>query len=115
MLAFVLPWCSESLVFTSVSAFQSQHRRWIDEALIERLMREAKWPQSIAVGSEAFVNQVADAVNPELSKRKTTIVGESFVVREPPTAYSAHTDTKMGLLSPQNALPWKISQDCVTT
>ena len=30
-----------------MSAFQSQHRRWIDEALIEnRLMRETKWSQS---------------------------------------------------------------------
>ena len=69
-------------------------------------MREAKWSQSIAVGSEAFVNQVADAVNPELSKRKTTIVGESFVVREPPTAYSAHTDTKMGLLRDRQEINW---------
>ena len=78
-------------------------------------MREAEWSQSIAVGSEGFVNQVADAVNPELSKRKTAIAGESFVVREPPTVYSVHTDTKLGLLSPQNTLPWKISQECVTT
>ena len=80
-----------------------------------RQMREAKWPQSIAVVREAFVIQVADAVNPKLSEHNATIVRESFVVCEPPTAYSAQTDTKIGLRSPQNALLCRKSQECVTT
>ncbi|MFC1766497.1 hypothetical protein ACFL6U_31010 [Planctomycetota bacterium] len=98
------------LGFSSVPAFQEQHRRWIDDALAENmLMREAKWSQSIAVGSEVFVNQVADAIDPELSKRKTTVMGESFVVREAAVAYNAHSDGKMGPLRPQNIIPWDIS------
>lgn len=100
----------QSLAFNSLSVFQEHHRRWIDEALYENiLMREAQWSQSIAVGSEAFVKQVAEAINPELSKRKTTLMGDFFVVRETSVAYNVHTDTKMGLLSPENTIPWKVS------
>ena len=98
------------LRFQSVSELQKQHRQWIDEALHENaLAREAKWSQSIAVGSESFVNRFADTVNPEISKGRTTTVDESFVVREPSTAYSAHSDSKMGLLSSPNTLPWDLS------
>jgi len=98
------------LRFHGVSELQKQHRQWIDEALHENaLAREAKWSQSIAVGSESFVNQFVDTVNPEISKGKTTMVGESFVVREPSAAYSAHSDSKMGLLSFSNTLSWDLS------
>ena len=99
-----------SLGFHSVPELQKQHRQWIDEALYENtLAREAKWSQSIAVGSEAFVSQFVDTVNPVISKGKTTMVGESFVVREPLIAYSAHSGSKMGLLSHQNTFPWNLS------
>ena len=37
--------------------------KWIDEALSENIAaRDAKWSQSIAVGSEAFVNQIVDTL-----------------------------------------------------
>ena len=90
--------------------FQEHHRRWIDEALHENmLVREAKWSQSIAVGSEAFVSQVAAAINPEISKGKTAEMGESFVVREASVAYNAHSDSKMEPLSSKNSVPWHVS------
>ena len=96
--------------FTSVPAFQEQHRQWIDEALNDiRMACEAKWSQSIAVGSETFVEQFAAAIDPEISKGKTTDIGDSFVVREASVAYNAHSDGKMGPLSPQNTLPWEVS------
>ena len=62
-----------------------------------------------AVGSEVFVNQVADSIDPELSKRKTTIMGESFAVRQAPVAYNAHSDGKMGPLRPPNTVFWNVS------
>ena len=34
-------------------------------------------------------------VDPELSKRKTTVIDESFVVRKRSVAYNAHSDSKM--------------------
>lgn len=101
---------AQSLGFSDIPVFREHHRRWIDEAIEEnKLMREAKWSQSIAVGSEAFVNQVAAAINPELSKRKTTEIGKSFVVREASVAYNAHSDSKMGPLSHEYTVPWKVS------
>jgi len=54
---------AQSLGFGGVPAFQKQHRQWIDEALSQNILaREAKWSQSIAVGSEAFVNQIVDTL-----------------------------------------------------
>ncbi len=101
---------ARSLGFPNVPTFQEQHRRWIDDALDQNtLMREAKWSQSIAVGSETFVNQIAAAINPEISKGKTADIGESFLVREASVAYNAHSDSKMGPLRPPNTVPWKIS------
>ena len=35
---------------------------------------------------------------------QTAAVGDSFLVREPSVSYSAHFDSKMGLLSHQNTL-----------
>jgi len=98
------------LRFHSVSELPKKHRQWIDEALHENApAREAKWSQSIAVGSQSFVNRFVETVNPEISKGKTAIVDESFVVREPLPAYSAHSDSKMGLVSFENTLPWDLS------
>ena len=75
---------------------QKAHRRWIDEALSEDVLaREAKWSQSIAVGSEAFVNQVVDSLSPRVGQRETAAVGNSFVVREASVPYSPHFDSKM--------------------
>jgi len=101
---------SQALGFASVSAFQKQHCQWIDEALAANtLEREVKWSQSIAVGSEAFVDQVSDSLCPKIGARPTATVGDSFVVREPSVSYSAHFDSKMGPLSLENTLPWKLS------
>ena len=101
---------SQTLSFDSVSAFQKQHCQWIDEALADNaLEREAKWSQSIAVGSEAFVNQVSDSLCPKIGKRQTTAIGDSLVVREPSISYNAHFDGKMGPLSRKNAILWKPS------
>ena len=80
---------AQALGFHSVSAFQKHHRQWIDEALAESaLEREAKWSQSIAVGSEAFVNHIVDTLSPKVGERETVSVGDSFVVREPAVSYS---------------------------
>ena len=101
---------SQALGFESISAFQKQHCQWIDEALADNaLEREEKWSQSIAVGSEAFVNQVSDSLCPKIGKRQTSADGDSFVVREPSISYNAHFDGKMVALSPSNALLWKLS------
>ena len=76
---------------------------------------DTKWSQSIAVGGEAFVNQVVETLGPKVGERETAAVGDSLVVREPSVSYSAHFDSKMGLLRPQNALLWELSLRCVRT
>ena len=59
------------------------------------------------MGGESFVNKIADKVNPEISKRKTSVVGQSFIVRESTAAYNVHADGEMGIPRTQNTLDWR--------
>ena len=107
---------AQSLGFDGVPAFQKQHRQWIDEALSENIVaHESKWSQSIAVGSEAFVNQIVDTLSPKVGQREIAAVGNSFVVREASVPYSPHFDSKMELLRPQNTLAWSLNSESQTT
>ena len=63
----------------------------------------------MAVGSELFINEVADTLSPKVGDRETLVVGDSFVVREPSVPYSAHFESKMEALRHKNMLPWKLS------
>ena len=83
--------------------FARDRKKWIDEALSEHILaREAKCLRSIAVGSEAFVNQVVDTVSQKEGKRETVTIGDSFVVREPSTPCSPHFDSNIQPLRLQN-------------
>ena len=44
-----------------------------------------------------------------MGDRETTVVGDSFVVRDPSVPYSAHFDSKIDALRHKDMLPWDIS------
>ena len=91
-------------------------KKWVDEAVPENILAgEAKCLQSIAVGSEAFVNQVVDTLSPNVGERATVAIGDFFVVREPSAPYSPHFDSKIQPLRPQNPLIWNLNPETQTT
>jgi putative transposase len=100
------------LGFRSVLDFQRQHRQWIEQALIEnKLEREAKWSQSIAVGDEGIVGQITEALYPKAGRREIVEIKGSHIVREPLPAYSTHFDGKIAALSNKNTHLWDLSID----
>lgn len=61
------------------------------------------------MGSESFIHQIVDTLSPKVGDRETAVVGDSFVVREPSVAYSAHFDSKIEALRHKNMLMWELS------
>jgi len=63
--------------------------------------RERKWSQSIAVGSEAYIVNIKEALGFKARGRKIDQTGDSFELRETPVPYKS-TDS----YETDNMLPW---------
>ena len=72
-------------------SFQQCHRQWIEEALEhDRLRREPCWSESIAVGSEVFVEKTKEQLRSRAYRGECQPVGDSFQLKEPEVIYHAH-------------------------
>lgn len=91
--------------FASVGQFQRAHRQWVEEALLHGAgAREARWSEALAVGSQAFVEQVKRDL--AMQARHRDIDGEdgSYALREPACTYTGSFGPEIGLLRAKNAV-----------
>jgi len=101
---------SQKLCFTNVASFQRQHREWITQAIEDNtLARETKWSQSIAVGEDAFVQEITKSLYPKAGRREIVEIDGSHIVREPMSSYKADFIGKIASLSPKNTHYWELS------
>jgi putative transposase len=71
------------LGFDSYEQLKNAHFKWIDSVIqSENNNREAKWSQSIAVGSEAYINKIKEALDFRARGRKIRQAGDAFELRE---------------------------------
>jgi len=89
------------LGFENPVRLQQAHRDWVAERLrSEPAAREARWSESVAVGSEPFV----DAIRKQLGLARRGRVapwGEGgYALREPVAAYGRVFGAEMAALSP---------------
>ena len=97
------------LGFSSISALQKQHQAWIEQELKHgKLAREPSWSESIAVGSEPFVDQIRDSLGVRGQHRKKIEREGSFYIKEGECPYNAHLDGKMDTLKVENSYYWKV-------
>jgi len=90
--------------FSEMNGFAESYRGWIDEALKKvRQHREPKWTESIAVGSESFVNEAKELLGAEGRGRKVREREGVFELRENTIPYS-------GILGHENEVLTYISQ-----
>jgi len=69
---------------------KNAHFKWIDSAIqSENNDREAKWSQSIAVGSEAYIKKIKEALGFRARGRKIRQVGNAFELRETQRPYGS--------------------------
>lgn len=98
------------LNFDSMDNLTATYRGWIEEALAgASSLRDRKWTESVAVGSEAFVTATKEALGVKGEGRAVIGGDESYELRELPGAYKGNFGHENGLLRPQNKCFWKNS------
>jgi len=87
------------LEIDSLQELQQRHLEWIDSAIYQRNVHyDAIWSQSIAVGSEEFVEKVRLQLGIKAKHRKTINDNGVFFIKEPDVSYTAHFEDEIDVL-----------------
>ena len=91
----------------TVAQFQKAHREWVDEALRVGVGgREERWSESLAVGGQAYLDQIKAALGGRAFHRQITEAQGIYALREPAASYTPRFDGKNSALSPNNTHFW---------
>jgi putative transposase len=94
--------------FRMMSDFAEAYRGWIEESINqERQVREGKWTESIAVGSELFVTATKERLGFKAKGRRVVGEGKSFELRESLEPYKTVFDQGKGDLRQENEHFWE--------
>ena len=86
---------SELAGFTSYDAFQRSYRELINESLVNgNNCRQAQWTESIAVGSNSFVEAIKNKLGVLAKERKIIETAGGFQLREEVGRYNVDFDSK---------------------
>lgn len=93
--------------FRDIEAFQQAHRLWVREALRQDAMkRDERWSESLAVGSQAFVESVKRELALKARHRAIEAADGSYALKQPQFPYTGHFDLKSGALRLKNTVFW---------
>ncbi|MGH7928261.1 MAG: transposase [Candidatus Binatia bacterium] len=102
--------------FSELADFQRAHRDSVEEALKrERVAREGRWSEAVAVGSLSFVNTVKSELGYKAAHREVIEQGETYVLREEGEAYSSNFASEKEVLSSENARFWNENPEATVT
>jgi len=97
------------LGFDDSDKFSKVYQGWVEDILRTRgHSREAKWTQSIAVGSKSFVEGIKDKLGFRAVGRKVVATKDGYELKENMASYSADFGTKMSTLRPENSYKWRV-------
>jgi putative transposase len=95
------------LGFKNMVFLSSKYKGWIDEAMkINIISREGKWSESIAVGSEGFIQQTRDHLGYRAIGRKVHGKDGTFELRESIAPYNGIFEPENGSLKLINGFAW---------
>jgi len=87
---------------------QQLHRQWIEEALQrDRLQRIPSWSESIAVGSETFVEKTKEQLKSSAYHLKCKLVDDKYLLKEPEVTYHVHLPPEKAQLRLENGYFWE--------
>lgn len=93
--------------FAGVSDFQRAHRQWVEEALLhDARKRDARWSEALALGSQAFVENVKRELAMKARYRDVDEADGSYALREPANTYTGSLGAKTSVLRTENAIFW---------
>ena len=95
---------AELLGFCEMKQMQRARACWIDEALrCDSAQREAFWSESLAVGSQSFVDNVRSKLGIGARYRSVYEARDVHFLREPTAAYCVDLGSKIDVLSDETA------------
>ncbi len=101
---------TDLLGIKSLDSLIETHGQWIEESLKQnKLSKEEKWSQSIAVGNKEYVENIKDKLGVRAIHRQIHESDSSFELREDQTPYTADIDTQITGLSRNNTYYWNLS------
>ena len=71
-------------------------------------VREGKWAQSIAIGSEGVVEKTRQELGIRARGRKVVEAGPAYQLREPQVSYSAHFGLENDDIESENTCFWDV-------
>jgi putative transposase len=111
-----LPALSSLCGFGHVAEFQLGHHQSVEAALRDgATARDDRWSDSIAVGSEAFVEQVKAELGSAVGRRRSVADTKTYTLREQASSYKYLFDDKNGVLSQNNTHLWETTIDSTDT
>jgi putative transposase len=97
--------------YNSYEEFKIDHREWVTEALgCGENFRDSKWTESIAVGSEKFIEDMKEDLGISSNGRKAVGSKGVFQLRETLIPYHADFDTKKSDIGVENGYLWNESE-----
>lgn len=94
--------------FGTFDAFQVAHRTWIDSALdVDSSKREQRWTESLAVGSNTFINDILSQLGFKAKGRKIIEQGQTSQIREEIQSYNPLFEGENSNIAPINAIFWQ--------
>jgi len=98
--------------FREMADLADAYRGWIEEAIGEEgQLREGKWSESIAVGSESFVMMTKEKMGIKAKGRE--VVGEdgSYALRESAAPYNSILGHENDVLRSENVYFWDLNAE----
>lgn len=94
---------------TNKEQFRNDYQGWVEAATINgKPLRVPAWSESIAVGSETFIENIKEKLGIKAKARKTVRKKENFMLKEPPCSYRAGFAPHMDPLSLENMYYWDL-------
>ncbi len=94
----------ELLRFKEMVDLAYTYRGWVEEALSgDGQLRDCRWSESIAVGSELFVTITKEKLGAKAKGREVVGGNGSYVLQEPPAPYNTFLGHENDVLSLENA------------
>lgn len=89
---------------------KESYKGWVEEAMAEKgQARQPKWTESIAVGSEGFIEKTELVLGIKALGREVIGGDRTYELREPGVPYGIDSGDEIGDLRPENTYFWDIS------
>jgi REP element-mobilizing transposase RayT len=102
--------------FSTVADLQAGHHQWVDAGLrMGAMARDDRWSESVAVGSEQFVEQIKTELGSAVGRRQIAAENKTYTLREASPPYNNLFGGNNGAIRQNNAYVWDATLDSTNT